>query len=144
MADSWGSGDVERPKHEVKSGWGTGPVSNQPLIDTSQGSKKKNNHWDEKAEEIQLIPEIDDTGEEDFQKQVASVPNVVSNKVQALEALNQDLKKHIPNNPEPGVDLTLLTTCMRPYNEVFETDDAWEYHTLQTEISLAIREELEG
>ena len=111
-----------------------------PSLPSVKDRKKGENPWDkESTTDISSIPtlgtEVESRGE------VAAPPTTyIANSVRDLRELE---KLSIPQNPEPGVDLSLLTSALKPPAAVFETDELWDYQHLIIEVSQAIREDRE-
>ena len=47
-----------------------------------------------------------------------------------LKTLEQDLQHNVPSHPEPGLDLSVLTSVIRPIADLIEADILWEYKNL--------------
>jgi len=134
---------MQQPR--VASGWGDEPAT---MIDLSSlipptvpsTKKRSENPWDkESSSDIASIPTLSTQIESGGQ--VAAPPSAyIANTVRNLTDLD---KLSIPQNPEPGIDLGLLTSVLKPPQAVFENDELWDYQHLIIEVSQAIREDNE-
>ena len=52
-----------------------------------------------------------------------------------LEELDKDHAMNVPSITSEGIDISLLTSCVRPISDLIETDMHWDYQSLQVEIS---------
>lgn len=112
------------------------------LIPPSVSSTKKRpeNPWDkESTSDIASIPTL--SAPTESRGEVAAPPSAyIANTVRSL----MDLEKlSIPQHPESGIDLGLLTAVLKQPQTVFENDELWDYQHLIIEVSQAIREETE-
>ena len=57
-----------------------------------------------------------------------------------LKDLEKDLALNVPSITKEGVDISLLTSVIRPIADLIETDMNWDYLTLQAEIGQSYRE----
>ena len=57
-----------------------------------------------------------------------------------LHELNKDFKLNVPNVTQDGIDISLLTSVIRPISDLIETDMPWDYLGLQAEIGQNYRE----
>ena len=100
-------------------------------------------YWDNKTTEL-VIPEMDaDLGGEDFHAQVAEPPKLEQNMAN-LRELEKDLALNVPSITQDGVDISLLTSVIRPIADLIETDMGWDYLNLQAEIGQNYRERYGG
>ena len=53
----------------------------------------------------------------------------------ALAELDKDMVHNVPSMIEEGVDVSLLTSVIRPIADLIEADIHWDYLNLQTEIA---------
>jgi hypothetical protein len=51
-----------------------------------------------------------------------------------LKELEKDLAHNVPSVVEEGIDLSILTSVIRPIADLIEADVLWQYQTLQAEI----------
>ena len=91
-------------------------------------------YWDNKTTEL-VIPEMeaDMGGGDDFQAMVAEPPKLEQNMAN-LRELEKDLALNVPSITQDGVDISLLTSVIRPIADLIETDMSWDYLNLQAEI----------
>ena len=80
-----------------------------------------------------------DSGPVEFKEQVAKPPEM-DNKMTNLRELNKDFKLNVPNVTQDGIDISLLTSVIRPIADLIETDMPWDYLGLQAEIGQSSRE----
>eukprot|EP01016_Furgasonia_blochmanni_P027337 TRINITY_DN2884_c0_g1_i5.p1 TRINITY_DN2884_c0_g1~~TRINITY_DN2884_c0_g1_i5.p1 ORF type:complete len:187 (-),score=60.25 TRINITY_DN2884_c0_g1_i5:60-560(-) len=125
---------AERPKGEVKKGWGFDTKADEPILDTSQKTEKRqNNIWEQKGEDLIVIPDVEEESN-DIRGQVSAPPVNIATKVTDLsELLKSDRQYSLPQLEE-GVDLSLLMNALRPADEIFEKDEGWHFQGLKTEI----------
>jgi len=128
MSNVWGNNDaVEKP--QVKSGWGQGGaaanngVSNMGMAQKSAAAS----YWEAKTTEIH-IPEMGDDGGmgEEISVVVAEPPSV-DHKMTNLRELNKDFALNVPSITQDGIDISLLTSVIRPIADLIETDMQWDY-----------------
>ena len=48
----------------------------------------------------------------------------------SLEDLNKAFAINVPTQTDEGVDISLLTSCIRPIQDLIETDMHWDYTSL--------------
>ena len=130
----------EKPK--VATGaWGTGAAGNQAIA-SNMGMAQKSaaaSYWEAKTTEI-FIPEMGEDGvAEDIGVVVAEAPQV-DHKMTNLRELNKDFALNVPSTTQDGVDISLLTSVIRPISDLIETDMQWDYLGLQAEIGQNYRE----
>lgn len=78
----------------------------------------------------------------DISGQVAAPPSAyVSKPIANLESLNHQLV--LPTKPEPGIDLSILTSVVKPLDQIYENDELWESQHLIMEVSQLIRRDKE-
>ena len=58
----------------------------------------------------------------------------------SLSVLEKDLALNVPSITTEGVDISLLTSVIRPIADLIETDMNWDYLSLQAEIGQNYRE----
>jgi hypothetical protein len=61
-----------------------------------------------------------------------------------LRELEKDLALNVPSITQDGVDISLLTSVIRPIADLIETDMGWDYLNLQAEIGQNYRERYGG
>ena len=89
------------------------------------------------------IPDLEDEVDDQMQSEV-SAPEAVNSKMLALAELDKDMVHNVPSLVEEGVDISLLTSVIRPISDLIEADIQWDYLNLQTEIAHMYREKTEG
>lgn len=107
------------------AGWG----------DESKGLKNLKSYWDNTGamSSIPSINTVSDTG-----PGVTAPPSAyVGNQVADLDYLNQKLM--IPTKTEDGIDISLLTSVIKPANVVYEKDEIWDYQHMIIDISRLIQ-----
>ena len=57
-----------------------------------------------------------------------------------LEELTKEDPINVASVTEDGIDISLLTSCIRSVAELIETDMHWDYQSLQAEIGQNFRE----
>ena len=133
-------GEEEEYKPQVKSGWGLGGTTAGV---SSLGMKRQTNaeqYWDNKTTEL-VIPEMDADGGgvDDMMGQVAEPPKLEQNMAN-LRELEKEIALNVPTITQDGVDISLLTSVIRPIADLIETDMNWDYNSLQAEIGQNYRE----
>lgn len=109
------------------SGWGEAPKQMQTI----------KNYWDNK-ETISSIPMMNNISDSQGGSGVVAPPTAyVGHQVADLDYLNQKLV--IPTKTEGGIDLSLLTSIVKPSEVVYERDELWDYQHLIIELSNIIR-----
>ena len=85
-------------------------------------------YWEAKTEEI-FIPEMGEEAAADepieFTAVVAEPPQV-DKKMTKLHELNKDFALHVPSMTQDGIDISLLTSVIRPIADLIETDMPWD------------------
>lgn len=103
-------------------------------------------YWDNKTTEL-VIPEMDaemgGVALDDFMAVVAEPPKLEQNMAN-LRELEKDLALNVPSITQDGVDISLLTSVIRPIADLIETDMQWDYLNLQAEIGQNYRERYGG
>ena len=74
-----------------------------------------------------------DAGVDEFVYQIAEPPRV-DQTMASLSVLEKDLALNVPSLTSDGVDISLLTSVIRPIADLIETDMHWDYLGLQAEI----------
>ena len=64
----------------------------------------------------------------------------MDNKMTNLRELNKDFALNVPSTTNDGIDISLLTSVIRPIADLIETDMPWDYLGLQAEIGQNYRE----
>ena len=57
-------------------------------------------------------------------------PPTIDTKMMSLEDLNKAFAINVPTQTDEGVDISLLTSCIRPIHDLIETDMHWDYISL--------------
>mmetsp|Transcript_5933 Transcript_5933/g.5093 ORF Transcript_5933/g.5093 Transcript_5933/m.5093 type:complete len:140 (+) Transcript_5933:30-449(+) len=130
---SWTNESIAQPK----SGWGAKDQNIASKIGMGQ-----NNVWDEKVEELD-IPELEAETEAAPTNDI-TLPPEIENKMMGLDELEKDMIHNVPSQIEDGVDLSILTSVIRPIADLIEADILWDYKSLQTEIGQAYREKFDN
>ena len=130
MANVWGSNPSDTPsKPAIKTGaWGTGGGGAEVVM-SNMGKAQKSaaaSYWEAKTTEI-FIPEMGEDGvTEEISVVVAEAPQV-DHKMTNLRELNKDFALNVPSTTTDGVDISLLTSVIRPIADLIETDMQWDY-----------------
>ena len=96
-------------------------------------------YWDAKTTEL-VIPEMEaDAMPEEIGYQMPEPPKMEAN-MASLNILEKDLALNVPSITADGVDISLLTSVIRPIADLIETDMYWDYLSLQAEIGQNYRE----
>ena len=84
-------------------------------------------YWEAKTTEI-YIPEMGDEGEmqNEISVVVSEAPSV-DHKMAKLSDLNKDFALNVPSITKDGIDISLLTSVIRPIADLIETDMCWDY-----------------
>ena len=96
-------------------------------------------YWDAKTTEI-FIPEMGEDGAPEDVSTVVAEPPSVDHKMTNLRELNKDFALNVPSTTQDGIDISLLTSVIRPIADLIETDMQWDYLGLQAEIGQNYRE----
>ena len=84
-------------------------------------------YWDAKTTEI-FIPEMNDEGTvEGAVDVIVSEPASVDTKMTGLHELNKEFALNVPSATADGIDISLLTSVIRPIADLIETDMQWDY-----------------
>ena len=97
------------------------------------------NYWEAKTTEI-FIPEMGEEGAAEEISVVVAEPPSVDHKMTNLRELNKDFALNVPSTTQDGIDISLLTSVIRPIADLIETDMQWDYLGLQAEIGQNYRE----
>ena len=110
----------------MQRGWGEAPKDIQTI----------SNFWDSKPTNIAAIPTMNAIS--DTPGGIVAPPSAyVGHQVANLEMLNQKLV--LPTKTEGGIDLSLLSSVVKPAEIVYERDELWDYQHLIIEIAQIIR-----
>ena len=110
-------------------GGGGAAVSNMGMAQKSAAAS----YWDAKTTEI-FIPEMGDEGQPEEISTIVAEPPSVDTKMTNLRELNKDFALNVPSTTNDGIDISLLTSVIRPIADLIETDMQWDYLGLQAEI----------
>tara|TARA_B110001450_G_scaffold232371_1_gene234907 strand:- start:647 stop:925 length:279 start_codon:yes stop_codon:yes gene_type:complete len=80
-------------------------------------------YWDAKTTEI-FIPEMNEEGTvgETAVDVIVSEPASVDTKMTGLHELNKEFALNVPSATQDGIDISLLTSVIRPIADLIETD----------------------
>ncbi|KAK2150740.1 hypothetical protein LSH36_391g01021 [Paralvinella palmiformis] len=94
--------------------------------------------------DIPVIPELEETQEDDLTTQVAIAPTVAVNRVATYRELDTDLMKHAAFlTLDNEIDLKLLSKGLSAEADVQEEDVTWDWDRLFTEVSSELQAEWE-
>ncbi|XP_055879345.1 intraflagellar transport protein 43 homolog A-like isoform X2 [Biomphalaria glabrata] len=125
--------------NKAVSGWGEETPARKPRDRLNQKATDKD---DDSESDIPIIPELEETVEEDLSAKVASAPNVAVNRVATYRELDNDLLKQAAFlTLDNDIDLKLLTKALSPPEDLIEDDKPWEWDRLFTEVSSELRSE---
>ena len=106
-------------------------------------SRSRNNHdFSDGADSgIMIIPDLDDETDavDSFENQIAVAPKASTKKLNSLNELDIANKHIVPSIAGPGLDISLLTSCLVPHDNVLEDDNLWTFDTLLHEINMQER-----
>ena len=131
---------AEQNKPQIKSGWDTGVGGG--AINSNMGMAQKSaaaSYWDAKTTEI-FIPQMNEEGAPEEISTIVAEPPSVDTKMTNLRELNKDFALNVPSTTNDGLDISLLTSVIRPIADLIETDMQWDYLGLQAEIGQNYRE----
>ena len=88
-----------------------------------------------------IIPDLDDDTDavDSFETQVAVAPKASTKKLNSLNELDIANKHIVPSIAGPGLDISLLTSCLVPHDNIVEDDNLWTFDTLLHEINMQER-----
>jgi Intraflagellar transport protein 43 len=92
----------------------------------------KNKHFEENNDEIMIIPDLEEDGNENDQR-IAHAPRVVR-KIPTLAELESDVKATTPTM-DSGFDLGVLLTTLVPVSLVVEEDAPWTFESLLRDVT---------
>jgi Intraflagellar transport protein 43 len=92
----------------------------------------KNKHFEENNDEIMIIPDLEEDGNENDQR-IAHAPRVVR-KIPTLAELESDVKATTPTM-DSGFDLGVLLTTLVPVSLVVEEDVPWTFENLLRDVT---------
>ncbi|KAH9515104.1 Intraflagellar transport protein 43 [Bulinus truncatus] len=113
-------------------------------LDNDKLNQKALDKDDDSESDIPIIPELEETIEEDLTTKVASAPNVAVNRVATYRELDNDLLKQAAFlTLDNDIDLKLLIKSFSPPEDLIEDDKPWDWDRLFTEVSSELRSEWE-
>ncbi|KAK0058446.1 intraflagellar transport protein 43 A [Biomphalaria pfeifferi] len=138
--------------NKAVSGWGEETPARKPRArqlgegfeshEDDRLNQKATDKDDDSESDIPIIPELEETVEEDLSAKVASAPNVAVNRVATYRELDNDLLKQAAFlTLDNDIDLKLLTKALSPPEDLIEDDKPWEWDRLFTEVSSELRSE---
>ena len=123
------------PLQKPAAGWGAESTENQnnifrrarkkELTKQQDSGQKIYNTNDDDDGITTFIPDLENE-EEDFAKQVACAPELLSGRVQSIDELDQEVDVSIQSRHEIGVDLGVLNTFISPPKHLVEDDERWD------------------
>ena len=120
------------PKHK-NSASGDGAVAQTDESEiTLQVANNKNKYFEENNDDIMVIPDLEEDGNETDQR-IAHAPRVVR-KIPTLTELENEVKATTPTM-ESGYDLGVLLTTLVPASLVAEEDVPWTFETLLRDVT---------
>ena len=100
--------------------------------------------WDVDNQPLMEIPTMEVGDPQEPSSNIAPPPQAVAATITDISTLNKELQKNsIANNPEDGIDLSLLTSVVKPWSQVNEMDEFWDYAKLSIEVAHAIQQDEE-
>merc|ERR1719305_37131 len=124
----------------MQRGWGfggdddAGPSRARTSAVTEELKKKPTSHWDDDVEE-QLIPELEDEGNEDITTKIAAPPTVRTQNLQTQRELNMGISAPIPQYGDENIDLSILWQHLCTEAQVEDPDKPWDPEALFQEVS---------
>lgn len=126
-----------RRQAQASAEFGSGNLSSQPKFN------------DDVITDIAELPEVEQsttsggvaaaapvvTSAVDDNTQQTEAPNVRTNRMQALQELDQEIGYSSTTSQLDGIDLSLLTSQLLPQDACVEPDVVWEFDQLFTEVS---------
>jgi len=116
---------------------------NEKVAKNNSNNRHRNYHddYDGGDSGLMIIPDLDDETDatDSFETQVAVAPKASTKKLNSLNELDIANKHIIPSIAGPGLDISLLTSCLVPHDNVQEEDKLWTFDTLLHEINMQER-----
>jgi len=125
-----GGGGGNNGQPAAAQGWGVG---SGPSDSDAAPKRRSAQDFEERGDEILIIPDLEDDGEEDITQQVAAPARNTQRRIPTLRELDADIKFTVP--PSSGFDLSPLTATLVPPDSVHEDDTPWEFDTLLQEVT---------
>merc|ERR1719362_1088971 len=109
-----------------------------------RGGGKSAANWNEDDDDavIPIIPVLEEEAEEESLATVASAP-VEQRSLPTVRQLSGALIHSIPTSTGTGVDMSVLTQALAPYETVQEIDEHWEFDSLLQRVAIEMQEESE-
>lgn len=85
-----------------------------------------------------MVPDLDEEKIDNENRQVSHVQNVKVHQIKNFHELQRASRQFQLPKPQDNVDLTILMQFMRPYNEILENDETWDFGTLKRETYEAV------
>lgn len=121
-------------------GWMMSPTRQQDAIEEevdeptdSAIEQNKDKFFEEKDDEIMIIPDLDEDGF-DEDARIAHAPRNISRKIPTLIELENEVTAAIPS-VEDGLDLGVLLRTLVPASMVLESDVPWTFETLLRDVT---------
>ncbi|KAL5008236.1 hypothetical protein ScPMuIL_013817 [Solemya velum] len=135
------SGD-RPPKSSRVSGWGES-VPRKKGRNLGEGFEqiederlRPRSPEDDSDTDIPVIPDLDDTQDDDMSAKVAIAPNIQVNRVATFRELDNDLLKQAAFlTLDNEIDLKVLTKSLSTDADLVEEDKPWEWDRLFTEVT---------
>ena len=121
----------------ASAGWGS-TSGREPEVLNTQQQPRRNDYWGES--QVAEIPSIPSGGAEPLATSDGPSTMHVHHEVTDLSRLNQQAT--LPTQPEAGINLSLLTSVVKPANQVYEMNENWDHNQLMIEVSHIIENEL--
>ncbi|CAL1526889.1 unnamed protein product [Lymnaea stagnalis] len=146
-------GPPGRPNKAV-SGWGEDAPTRKPrtrqlgegfeVQEDDRLNQRSPDKDDDSESDIPIIPELEETVEDELSTKVASAPTVAVNRLSTFRELDNDLLKQAAFlTLDNDIDLKLLTKALSPLEDIIEDDKPWDWDRLFTEVSSDLRSEWE-
>jgi len=126
----------------AKSGWGTEENSVAPKKKDEPATVGEYN-WDSDDEAELAAQAKQEEVNEELVTTVAEAPRHLP-MMQTIKELDKHIKFSLPSVVETGVDISILTTVLNPYEQVVEKDITWEFDSLFVKISAELQAEYEA
>eukprot|EP00727_Mastigamoeba_balamuthi_P011268 m51a1_g6764 hypothetical protein (206) ;mRNA; f:98503-99215 len=133
------------PEQKPKSGWGNDAG---PAVPASAGYDSGRAEASDRDKVGETVDEADaaERGleeDEDLVREVAAPPRFAQRPIATIRELDKGLQFTLPPAPDAGIDLSLLTSQLRPPVTVVEADVTWDFESLFQRVSTEIIAEQE-
>jgi len=135
------NGDDSPALPSAKSGWGTDENGVVPKKKEEPATVGEYN-WDSE-DEVELAGMKPEEVNEELVTTVADAPRHLP-MMQTIKELDKHIKFSLPSVVEAGVDMSVLTAVLNPYEQVVEKDITWEFDSLFVKISAELQAEYEA